>query len=122
MGAQDGEITKTLDKVTNKVEGMEKKSHQVALMLSLSYTAMFGIDRFYLGYVIWGVVKAVTFGGFGIWAIIDAIFISHCWLKDANGEVLIGCTAAEAKGIEDVAKGAVEDAGDAVGADGSLEF
>ena len=50
-----------------------------------------GLDRFYLGYMIFGIVKAITFGGFGIWAIIDVISISHCWLKDSDGNIMIGC-------------------------------
>mgnify|MGYP002176688383 CR=1 FL=1 len=95
-------------------------------MLALSGTAMFGIDRFYLGYIIWGIVKAVTLGGFGIWALIDAIFITHCWLKDANGRVMEGCSASQLKTMADVGKGLVKDAGGSVGADtdvdGGMDF
>merc|ERR1711990_537188 len=69
------------------------RSHWVASMLALSGTGFTGIDRFYLGYVWMGIVKAVTFGGFGIWTLIDQIFITHCWLVDAWGQVMQGCRA-----------------------------
>lgn len=32
-----------------------------------------------------------TFGGFGIWWIIDMIFVTHCWMVDVNGRTLVGC-------------------------------
>jgi TM2 domain-containing membrane protein YozV len=44
-----------------------------------------GIDRFYLGYTGLGVLKLITFGGCGIWALIDLIRIATGDLKDANG-------------------------------------
>ena len=103
-----------------KVEETPVKSHQVATMLTLSaITAMTGVDRFYLGYIVMGALKAISFGGGGIWALIDAIFISHCWLKDNWDRVLEGCPADQAKSladaINDTAK-AADDTGDAVAA------
>ena len=44
-----------------------------------------GIDRFYLGYTGLGVVKLLTLGGCGIWALIDLIRIATGSLKDAQG-------------------------------------
>ena len=90
---------------------MPKKSHWVASMLALSGTGFTGIDRFYLGYVIFGVIKALTFGGAGIWTLIDAIFITHCWLKDANGQVLEGCKESDSMTLAD-AVDKVDKAGD----------
>ena len=87
---------------------MPKKSHWVASMLALSGTGFTGIDRFYLGYVIFGIIKACTFGGAGVWTLIDAIFITHCWLKDANGQVLEGCKESDSMTLGE----AVEKAGD----------
>jgi TM2 domain-containing membrane protein YozV len=77
-------------------EGMFKpKSLWIATALAIGYGGV-GLDRFYLGYMIFGIIKAITFGGFGIWALIDTIFISHCWLNDADGDVLQGCEETKA--------------------------
>ena len=50
-----------------------------------------GLDMWYLGYWYLGIIKAWTFGGLGIWMIIDAVNISHCRLNDANDNILVGC-------------------------------
>merc|ERR1712166_129066 len=75
--------------------------HWTATMLSL--------DRFYMGYVILGIIKAVTFGGFGGWAIYDAIAVSHCWLKAADGTVMVGCPEEAAQSLGEAIDGAEED-------------
>merc|ERR1711981_184495 len=94
--------------ITNITGGSEKpspRSHWVASMLALSGTGFTGIDRFYLGYIAWGIIKAVTFGGFGIWTLIDQIFITHCFLVDAWGQVMQGCRADQQLGfVEAVTK------------------
>lgn len=65
----------------------EQKSWMVALLLSLLLGGL-GADRFYLGYTGLGVVKLLTLGGCGVWAIIDLIRIIMNKLPDANGQPL----------------------------------
>jgi hypothetical protein len=55
-----------------------------ALLISF-FLGGLGIDRFYLGYTGLGVLKLVTLGGCGIWALIDLVLIATGSMKDANG-------------------------------------
>lgn len=64
--------------------GQEPKSFLVAILLSI-FVGTLGVDRFYLGYVGLGVLKLITLGGCGIWAIVDLILIATGNLKDKNG-------------------------------------
>lgn len=67
-------------KTCNYANGRRKS---VAIALSYLFGG-FGIDRFYLGYWQEGIGKLFSFGGFGIWTLIDAILISIGYLKPAD--------------------------------------
>lgn len=58
-----------------------------ALLLSI-FLGWLGIDRFYLGYTGLGVLKLITGGGCGIWALVDSILIAVNKLPDSNGKPL----------------------------------
>lgn len=60
------------------------KTKLTAILLAI-FTGGFGVDRFYLGYTGLGVVKLLTAGGFGIWALIDLIRICTGSLRPADG-------------------------------------
>lgn len=60
------------------------KSYILALGLSY-FLGSLGVDRFYLGKTGTGVVKLLTFGGLGIWAIIDLLLIAFGKLR-AKGD------------------------------------
>ena len=63
---------------------LSTKSKQTALIFSI-FTGVLGVDRFYLGYTALGVLKLLTVGGAGIWALIDFIRIGVDSLRPADG-------------------------------------
>lgn len=64
------------------------KDWLVALLLSI-FLGYLGVDRFYMGYVGLGILKLLTFGGCGIWWLIDVILIATGSLRDAQGRPLV---------------------------------
>lgn len=65
------------------------KSYLLTALLSV-LGGWFGLDRFYLGKIGTGVLKLVTFGGFGIWWLIDGILAVLGQTKDVDGRALEG--------------------------------
>ncbi|CAO3619606.1 unnamed protein product [Cunninghamella echinulata] len=63
------------------------RSYIIAVILAV-FTGPFGIDRFYLGYVFWGIIKLLTGGVFGILYVIDVILIAVNALPDSSGCIL----------------------------------
>lgn len=68
---------------------VSNKSFLVTWLLSL-LLGVFGVDRFYLGKVGTGILKLVTFGGLGIWALIDLILVLANKTRDKRGLPLEG--------------------------------
>jgi len=50
---------------------------------------LFGIERFYLGQPLLGVLKLLTCGGLGIWHLIDLFLIGGGVMEDSEGNTLI---------------------------------
>jgi len=67
-----------------------KHPHYLALFFMSFLWGMFGVDRFYLGKVGTGFLKLLTFGGFGIWVVVDLIIIMSGSMKDKHGREPIG--------------------------------
>jgi hypothetical protein len=65
------------------------KSFLVTWLLSL-LLGVLGVDRFYLGKVGTGILKLVTLGGIGIWALIDLILVLTNKTRDKQGLPLEG--------------------------------
>ncbi|GGO63242.1 hypothetical protein GCM10010910_15280 [Microbacterium nanhaiense] len=68
-----------------------QKSFVVTWILSL-LLGVLGIDRFYLGKIGTAIVKLITLGGLGIWALIDLIVILCGGMRDKEGLRLAGYT------------------------------
>ena len=58
------------------------------LILSVLLGAL-GVDRFFSGHIGLGVLKLITLGGCGIWAIIDLIMIATGKFRDGEGRLVV---------------------------------
>jgi len=47
----------------------------LTLVMSIVFGQL-GVDRFMMGHIGLGILKLITFGGFGVWWIIDVILIA----------------------------------------------
>ena len=63
------------------------KDWLVALLLSI-FLGNLGVDRFYMGHIGTGMLKLITFGGLGIWWLIDIILIATDSMTDGYGRPL----------------------------------
>ena len=65
------------------------KSFVVTWLLAL-LLGMFAADRFYLGKVGTGLLKLFTFGGLGVWVLVDLILVLTGAQRDKQGRMLAG--------------------------------
>ena len=71
----------------NQTATVSEKEWLVTLLLCL-FLGGLGIHRFYTGHTVIGIIQLFTFGGCGIWALIDFILILVGSFKDAQGQPL----------------------------------
>ena len=69
---------------TVAVEAVSEKGFVPTLLLCY-FLGVLGVHRFYAGKIGTGILMILTFGGFGIWIIVDMVMIAVGSFKDGQG-------------------------------------
>lgn len=70
---------------TDTMSGPVSDKGFVPALLLCFFLGVLGVHRFYVGKVGTGILQLVTFGGLGIWALVDFIMIAVGSFQDAQG-------------------------------------
>ena len=84
---QDGEITEIINKSYKPSDEFSDKEFLPTLLLCL-FVGMLGVHRFYVGKIGTGVAMIFTFGGLGIWVLVDFILICIGSFRDIEGRIV----------------------------------
>jgi len=74
--------------LASELPGVFSDKDWLSTLLISFFVGWFGIDRFYLGYTGLWILKLITFGGCGIWYVVDLILIAMGKLDDSQGRPL----------------------------------
>ena len=75
---------------TPTISATRSEKSFLATWLFALFLGFFAVDRFYLGKVGTGILKLITFGGFGLWVLIDLILVLAGAQRDKQGHKLAG--------------------------------
>lgn len=73
---------------TQQSNNQNKDERWLACLLLCIFLGPFGVHRFYVGKIGTGIIQLLTFGGCGIWYIIDLVMIVIGNFRDASGNVI----------------------------------
>ena len=59
------------------MEAKTEWQRQLIILIISFLAGYFGLDRFYLGQIGWGVLKMITVGGAGVWYLVDVAIASY---------------------------------------------
>ena len=71
------------------VKKLPRERHFLAAFFMSFSWGIFGADRFYLGKYGTGILKLITIGGLGIWAMVDLLTIMNGGMLDKQGRPLL---------------------------------
>ena len=74
------------------LQSPESEKRILPAFLLCFFLGVFGVHRFYAGKIGTGLLELVTFGGFGIWWLIDMIMIVVGAFTDGEGEKIVDWT------------------------------
>ena len=72
-----------------KTKKFPKQRHFLAVFFISFMWGTFGVDRMYLGKWGTGILKLVTFGGFGMWVLVDLVLIMAGTMRDKQGREML---------------------------------
>ncbi len=75
--------------VTTTAKRVPRQRHFLAVFFISFMWGTFGADRFYLGLFWSGLLKLITFGGFGFWVLIDLILVMNGSMRDKQGREML---------------------------------
>jgi len=78
------EVDKLSKEGEQKMQEISPKSRLATTLLAF-FLGEFGVHRFYLGKIGTAIAMLLTFGGLGIWALIDFIMAVSGAMKDKEG-------------------------------------
>jgi TM2 domain-containing membrane protein YozV len=82
---QDTPMAENVQPTPPVIPDDQLQRHFLAVFFLSFMWGTFGVDRFYLGKIGTGILKLLSFGGFGIWVIVDLALIMSGSMRDKAG-------------------------------------